>query len=352
VAERYQVQTTTHTYTVVDDVETRYTALVTGRVLDDMDPSAPFPGALTVRGLTAGLDAHVKDGGLFAIAADVARVFSDPATAGIDVTLTFTAPGYHDTSLSVHVARDAALPVPANPVRMRRVAVQLQGRVVAARGSAPIADALVRLVDDPRRPAPAEHLVALRAPLATGHPENAVVRVFAGTGPGRQLQDAALAGALTLRLDDSTGLNAGNVLRIGLNAPVYVAIGQPAGAPGEVPLREPLRRPFLAGTPVQRVSPTPGVSHRRLMRRAYPGEGALVLDRALDADSVEIADPVEYQSVGALTDAQGMYRLESGGGMRIIHFSVRATRFRERVVPVTVDFGRAVNAVNTIELSP
>ncbi len=72
---------------------------------------------------------------------------------------------------------------------------------------------------------------------------------------------------------------------------------------------------------------------------------------------MEIADPVpdrvEYHALGALTDAEGFYRLDGIGRVRTVHLDAGATGFAALSEPVswTINYGQPVNVVN-FRLSP
>jgi hypothetical protein len=198
---------------------------------------------------------------------------------------------------------------------------------------APIVNALVTVVD-PTLPLP-DHVLGLRTPLRAAHAVNTPVRERALTPAGslKQLLAPAAAASQTLVLDQRAGLAVNSVLQIGAgNAVEYGVIAglNPVPAnpnlPGEVYLRFPLLRSFAAASPVTAVTVGAIGASAALNRAPVPGEALLVLNSALVASTIEIADAaadrVEYHAVGALTDAEGFYTLDGIG--RVITAQLQA----------------------------
>lgn len=345
-------------YTVVMDAVRTFSALVAGAVRDEITGAAP-PGGVRVRASRGDVAAKVTPGGAFTAAGYAERLF-DTAGGALDFELRFSAPGYRDEARTYHVPQGAALPVSVPAVLLRRTPVRLRGRVVEDTSARPpVPDALVTFVGGP---SPGEKAIALRTPLGLAHAAGIVARrcQFAAAGAARQLLADAPAGSRWLHLSSRAGLSAGTVLRLGADATAaeYAVVEAldplPAdpNAAGRVRLTAALRRGSREGAVAQEVTPAVSGPDFHLTREADAGDGLVLLDAAPAAEALRFEQPpsplVEYAAVGALTDAEGFYRLDGVGRVAALDLDVRAAGFSPLAAPVpwTVAYGGADNRVD------
>jgi len=314
---------------MVEDFTSVFQALVTGSVVDGVTGLAPASFGVRVDGRS---DIYVKviEGGLFCLAGDPV-VLGDPAVQHSFV-LHVTASGYRDVTTTVVIPANAVLPIILR-VQLVPHAVTVQGRVVVSASGVPIAGASVMSVDDPTTP-PVEHLVALRTWLRSGYPAGAVANEeqLPVGGAVKHVSADALPGARSVRLDNRIGLAIGDLLRFGVAADYeYAAVSGPAimttpGAPGHVELTEPLYRGFGVGVEVRKVT-IAGAGVRHLTRAAAAGDAVVFLDGTSTAEALAFVDPVtganEHHALGAVTDADGYYRIDAVGGVATLFLDAR-----------------------------
>jgi hypothetical protein len=158
-------------------------------------------------------------------------------------------------------------------------------------------------------------------------------------------------------LTDRTGLAANDVLLVGTNvAGEYVVIDNiPPDAPGQVHLYNTLNYSFAAGTAVQKYIRGGTGTGTSLTRAVEAGNSVLFLPINLPSaptELLEIADPtaalVEYHALGAITDANGYYRLDGFTRVQTVYMEARAAGFKAMSEPVTwmIDYGQPVNNVD------
>lgn len=346
-------------YLVLDDVETICWALITGSVADEV-VGGPFRRSFTVTADRPGMASRTIDGGLFALSGYPEQVFPALATTPYTVNLSVEAAGYAPAALVVNVPAGSALPVPAPVIPLRPLPVRLQGRVVDDHTRAPIAGATVLL----HSAAPPPHLAGLRWLLHFPHPAGTAVQEqsFTPAAAAKQLTAPASAGSPTVTLSDRAGLAAGGVLRLGPPPQVeYAVIASLAPTPpnpllpGDVTLTAPLSRSFAALTAVQPVTPGAAGVTRHLTADAGAGEGVLLLDGPLTGDTIAVPDAIparlEYGALGAISDGQGYYALNSVGRIRNIVLVVSAPAHTTRTVPWIIDYDQPVTIID-IRLSP
>jgi hypothetical protein len=236
-----------------------------------------------------------------------------PAATDEHFRVRVSATGFVDGELDLDVPAGATLPVEAPAVTLRREPVRLQGRIVDAETGAPVGGASVAFEGSAPRP----YLLALRRPLAFGHPIGTPVAPRAATQAGAQrtLVADAMAGDRLLRLDAALALPAGSPVGVGPEPDRQIAIV--IGASGTtVELEAPLTRSARAGTSVRQltIAAPPGASSRSLARPADPGDGTLVLDGPFPPRVAALADATpgrrELVDVGGLSDADGHYRVD------------------------------------------
>jgi hypothetical protein len=343
-------------YATVDDLTLFYRALIVGRVRDELTGS-PLQTPFAVTADRPDMQARPADGGLYCFAGRPEVLFPQLNTTAYTVNLVLSADGFRDAPLAVTIPVNAVFPVLAPDAALRRLPVRVQGRVVEnATGRAPIPGAKITLVDDPSPPSPlTAHPIALRTPLRFAHAGGVTVnrRALTASATARHLTADAPAGSRTLVLDNRTGLGANKVLRLGpANLHEYAVIESLPPEPGTVRLHGPLIRSFPKDAEVRDVTPGPVLSSRALAQDADAGDGLLLLNGILSADTIEIAEPApaqkEYHALGALSDAEGFYRLDGMGRAVTLFFDAGASGFPPlpAPVPLTLDFGQPVNVLN------
>ena len=298
---------------------------------------------------------------MFGLAGYPERVFPDLNNTDHAVELTISAPGYRGATQTVNIPHQSSLPIIAPPVELRRVPVRLQGRVVADTDERlPIPGAKIIAVGGPGASAP---VAFLRAPLRFDHPSGVSVRecTFTVTGSAKTLLVEAAAGGRALNLGNRAGLAVDALLRVGPETSAEYALIEsmeplPAdlNQPGKVTLRGALSRSFPALTEVRLVTATAvaGGESRILDEDAQAGDGLIILDAFLDVEGVEVADPVaarvEYHALGAVTDADGFYRLDGIGRVRAVDLDASAAGFQPLAdpAPITINYEQPVNVVN------
>lgn len=341
-------------YTVVDDVDTVYWALITGAVVDGA-AGGDFRHDFTVTPDLPGMTVRTIDGGLYCLAGYPEQVFPNLATMGYTVALTIAAQGYRGVSLPVPVPQNSAFPVGAPITPLRPLPVRVQGRVVDDASRAPLPGAMVRTDDSPGPP----HVVSLRGPLHFAHPAGTAVREqpFSNAGPAKQLAVAAAGSSATVTLTNRAGLAPGGILRLGSAEPREFGIiaslaATPANPalPGDVALTALLGRSLPAGADVQPVTPGAAGTVRHLVADADAGDGLVLLDGPLNVATVAVADAaparVEYGSTGVLTDAQGFYALDGVGHVARVGLIVSAPAHLSDTIPVVIDYSQAVSVVD------
>lgn len=340
-------------YTVIDDLAAGYRALIVGVVRDEItgDPLAIFD----VQADAPGAQAKTLAGGLFCLSGRAEIILPD-TTIVHPVPLTIRATGYRDVSLIVNVPIAPVFPVDAGPIAMRPLPVRLQGRVTKDKaGGNPIPNAKIISVDDPNPPVPlTDHFVVLRSPLQIAHASGVAVRerALSPTATVHPVALEALAGNRIVTLDNRAGINPGDIVRLGPEAQGdFGIVDALAPGPQDITLLRPLTHTLKIGAQVRRMTlGAPGVA-RQLNRSADAGDGVLILDGVLNVETVEI-DPapglVEYHALGALSDADGFYRLDGIGRVRELHLTASAGGFQPMPAPLpwTIDYARPINLVN------
>jgi hypothetical protein len=353
-----QLQAGNHLYTLAGDLISTYRVLVSGLLLDEIT-GKPLAGTFKVQVEPGSMKVQAKviDGGLFCIAGYVEQVFPDLANTSYAVDLAVSAAGYSERSLTVNIPTNTTFPVSAPTIMLTRLPVRVQGRVVAETTTAdPIAGATVSTVSDPADP---EHSEVLRTPLHFDHSAGVSVvgRTLTPSGAVRHLEKEARAKDRTLTLDNRSGLSIGHILRIGAPARAEYAIIEdiaptPLNQPGELTVSAALVRNFPAGTDVQRVTTGAIGPLKALARDVFAGFGVVFLTGDIQADTIEITDPVasrvEYHELGALTDVSGYYALDGIGLAGVLQFQAAAAGFQPMPEPValTVNYDRSVNVVD------
>jgi hypothetical protein len=305
-------------YSAVEDLTLRYSALLVGTVTDEVTGRAPRT-PLQVRTDSEGVMVKTfRDGG-YGLAGDAGRILPDHASTDHELRLQLAAPGYRAAAtLAVSVPHGSALPVTAPQLKLRPLPVRLRGRVTGGfPDPGPVEAALVRLTGRG-----GQELVGLRRPLERDHSVGTPVRGLTTAGPVRQVLTRAPAGATQLDLNDASGLTGGQVIGTGWDRAVAFAnIASLGPGPGQVQLAAPLADAVPVGTQVRAFSVSGAGPAPTLQRAADAGDGLLLTDTALppSADAVRIGVPatpeVEFQAVGAVSDPAGFYTLDGVGGV-------------------------------------
>jgi hypothetical protein len=359
-------------YTVVDDETTIYQAIVVGRVLDEVTGTACREPVTLTAARTAGgppatvLAPRILTDGYFCVAAYAELVFVDPTVAH-QIHLTFSAAGYRPAELMVAMPPLSSYPTElAAPVLLRPLPIRLQGRVTLP-GGGPLHPALVELgMDLTAVPPPADRLVGLRSALGSGHPgpspgPAASLHPLSFNGGPRHVVVLVPGGTQVVKLDDRTGLTAGDILYLGDEAigdgqfRVIAALGPSIQAsPGDVTLANPVLGDQAVGTPARGLTPTGAALG--LSRAADAGDGVIFAAtlQPVVADAISIVDPVggrdESALVGATTDVDGYYRFDGVGRLPDLVVSAAGTGAAAGHVaapmPWSIDFSQPVNVVD------
>jgi hypothetical protein len=354
----YQVQTESRTYTVTNDLTTTYRVLIIGSVQDETSGS-PLGVPFSVQVSRPDLIVKTLAGGSFVVSGYPEVSFPYLATTNYPLSLTISAIGYRPQSPANNIPANSTFPLPPITVKLRRLPVRVQGRVVKqASDRPPVAGAKIVSVDDPNNP-PAVHTCALRSLLYFDHASGVTVRERALTaiGSAKQLAADAPAGTTTLSLSNRTGLAANRIVAFGPDVQAEYAVidsmdPEPSDLtkPGNITLRNGLNHSFAAGTNAQRVTAGAIGTSRNLAADANAGDGVLLLDGLLNVDTVEVADPtatkVEYHAVGALSDTDGFYRLDGVGRVSTIFLNASAAPLHDSTLGWAIEYSNPVNVLD------
>lgn len=350
-------------YTVVDDLTTYYWAVIVGTVEDEIFGGL-LPTSFRLEADRPDLRVRTLPNGLFALAGYPEIAFPKLISQSYPVNLVISSPGYRDFPIHVTIPVNATFPVVAPTAKLRRLPVRVQGRVVKASDRSSISGAKVTTVNEPGVPPPLQQVAALRTPLYFAHAAGVKAQdcQLSPTGSLKQLSVRAAARTTVLSLTNRAGLSPGNpVLRIGgdpLTDPqvefaVVDSLVPPVtnlNLPGDVILRSGLNHSFPTGTSVQMVTPSLLATTRTLQLEADAGDGVLILDGLLNVDTIEIIDPdplrVEYHAVGALSDADGFYRLDGVGRQVTFFLNAAASGLTDSTLPLGLNYSRPVNLLD------
>jgi hypothetical protein len=320
---RTQVQVDSRLYTVVADLEISWSAVITGALVDEVT-GAPLAADATITPDLPGLVVKMADGGLFAVAAYVDLALPNLGTTAYTVKLHLSAPGYRPADVSVPIPAGSVLPIAYPAIRMRLLPVRLQGRIVKASDRSPIANAAVRSA--------AASVLLIRSPLAFDHAAGVAVNAFTftPTGPALTLAAAAPGGSNSVFLSSAAGLAAGQVLRIGDDPLVEIAIIQSLGPdPAQVNLQTRLNSTFPLHAPARQAIAAAAAGSATLARDSNAGDGLLLLSGPLAATGVQVADgtATEYHLLNAVADASGYYHVNGVAGVASLHLQAEAAGF-------------------------
>ena len=355
----YSIQANSRTYTVVDDITSVYSAVITGLVTDEVLGDFLSAG-FTVKASRPDLNSKTIENGLYAIAGHPDLVFPKLSSQSYTVGLAFEAPGFQEKSLLVTVPQNTTFPVSAATVALRRLPVRLQGRVVQDLSGQPISGALIVAVDNPHPspppppPPPIPHTILLRSPLYFSHPVNTQVRQVTLTTVGSaQLLQPARAGDRVLHLTGTAGLGGAAFVRFAspdLTLVEYGVVSQVGPPAGQVLLVNALNRSYGTGTAtkITFVTAALGAGITTLLADADAQDGILLAKQLLSVNTV-VVDPasptaLEYHEIGALTDSRGYYAADGIG--RAAELFLQANPPGTPVVPWFVEYDQPVNVLN------
>lgn len=356
----YSIAAGGNVYTVVDDRTTVYSAVITGRVTDEILGDFVAAG-FAVEVSRSDLETKTTETGLYAVTGYANLSFPKLQMMSYTVDLTLGAPGFRDYPLPVTIPQNAIFPVSAPTIALRRLPVRIQGRVMQESPRQPISGAQVVAVDNPNPPMPpppppVPHTTLLRTPLYFAHAVNAQVQQVTLTiVGGAQLSQPVAAGAQVLNLTTTAGLAGGAFVQLATPSLVTVEYGvvdHLGPQPGQVFLRNPLKRSYAAGaaTNVQFVTATPAGAAASLMLDADAGDGILVADQLLNVSTVvvDVASPaaVEYHEIGAITNSEGYYTLDGIGRVQQLFLQAQPQTPGTPVIPWFIEFEQPVNVVD------
>jgi hypothetical protein len=342
-------------YTVLTDVTTTYSAVITGAVTDELFGAFNMPG-FTVQLARTDLQTKATAEGLYAITGYPALSFPQLATTAYSVSYTLVAPGFRDFPMQVPIPVNSSFPVtPLLVAPMRRLPVRLQGRVVLDSNGAPVVGASVISVDNPNPPSPPPpppiaHSMLLRSTLYAAHPLNAPVQAVTLTQTGNAtLTQPAVAGATALALSSTTGLTGPAFVQImspDLTLIEYALVASLGPASGQVNLTTPLNRSYGTTSTINFVTAALAGSAAHLLADPNIGDGILVADALLAATTVVVDDgaaAVEYHEIGAITDSMGYYAFNGVGRVQELFLQANG------VTPPTswmIEFDQPTNIVD------
>jgi hypothetical protein len=296
--------------------------------------------------------------GLYALTGYPALSFPRLASNSYTVNYTLAAPGFRDYAMQVTIPVNAAFPVSAQGVQMRRLPVRLQGRVVSDSTGLPLTGATIVSVDNPNPPSPpppppVPHSMLLRSPLYAAHAVGAPVQAVALTQTGTaQLAQPAAAGTTTIFLNTTSGLSGSAFVQImtpDTTLVEYATVASMGPVTGQVNLNTPLNRSYGIGPAVSTVNfVTAALAGTAAHLLADPniGDGILVADALLTATTLAIdygAPAVEYHEVGAVTDSMGYYAFNGVGRVQELFLEANGAT---PPTPWMIEFDQSINIVD------
>jgi hypothetical protein len=341
----YTVSTSRRSYLVLNELTTQFVVLVAGRLLAAED-STPLT-AVNVTCSRPDIYVKVTDGGYFCLAGTVAQLFPLLSTHPYDFTISMSAPHYRSLTLPIVIPMGAVFPIMLADTALIAEPVRVQGRTTL--NSSGVVVPAARIIFN------TANFLTLRTPLHFDQDAGQTVNPCTITPDGvlRGLIAAAPQATTSLFVDVRTGLAAAGYLRLGAEPNYeYLRIASVPGSlalPGEVRLSTPLRRSAATAATVTAVSIATGAPARTLSEDRLAGEALLPVSGAVSADHIEIIGAVasenEVHALGALSDAQGNYRLDGVSRVRSGPFFASTTTV-EAVVDWLVDYRLPVNTID------
>jgi hypothetical protein len=343
-------------YTVVTDVTTIYSAVITGAVTDEIFGTFNMPG-FAVELTRDDLQTKATAEGLYALTGRPALSFPHLATTAYAVSFTLAAPGFRDYPMQVKIPVNSTFPISAPGAAMRRLPVRLQGRVVSDATGQPVTGASIVSVDNPNPPSPPPpppiaHSMLLRSPLYSVHPVGAPVQAvtLAQTGSAQLTQPAATS-STTVLLSTTSGLSGPAFIQFMTPDTVlveYALVASVGPAPSQVTLATPLNRSYGTGTAstINFVTAALSGSAAHLLADPNIGDGILVADTLLTASTVVVdfgAAAVEYHEIGAVTDSMGYYAFNGVGRVQELFLEANGVT---PPTPWMIEFDQPTNIVD------
>jgi hypothetical protein len=337
----YQTQAQGLVYTVTDDLQSTYAALVTSSLVDEV-AGTPLQIEAVVTPDLPGVGVNMTDNALFALTGYAELVFPKLSTTAYVIHLQIVAPNYRPATVTVAVPAGSALPIVFRAINMRPLPVRLQGRVVRASDRSAIPGATMTSTDN--------SILLLRSPLYFDHLSGVTVNAFtfSPTGVACNLIAPVNAGSSTVFLNNNAGL-AGQTLQIGSDPEAEVISVQTVGpAAGQVNLQNQLNSGFPANTPARPVNPSPVGTSAALARNSNAGDGLLVLAGPLAASGIQISDGARTEShlLNAITDSSGYYHLNGLTGVVSLDLSASAGGFTTSSTTMFLAYNDPVNVVD------
>ena len=317
----YQVIHDEYTYTVVDDLVSRYQLLVAGRVFAE-------PFGMPLERFNVGVDhpgvqARRLGDGFFCLAGNVGQVFPDiygtPGTS-YSLNVDIHAERYQPASVQINFPASSSLPLAQLDVNLAYLPLRLAGRVELMVNNDPVPGAVLAMGEP--------DLLLARTPLHFTQPSGTAIQevAFTPAGAARALVAEFMAGASALSLNNAAGIPAGTVLQVGPPERYeYLIVDGPGGTPGVLLVSGSAQRSYPPGTVVQPVNVAPGLGNSTLAGEVETGAALLRLNSSLNADFVQIGTPPtrEYQAISALANADGYYAVDGIAG--VVTLSIRVT---------------------------
>jgi len=345
-----------HTYTVVEDLVTRFEVIFVGSVLDEIS-GASVSGSFTVTVDREDLVCRTVSGGRFCVAADIRAVFPDLTVPCPPIRLSVQAAGYREKSIAISFPANPIFPVTLAALAMRRLPVRLQGRVNQNTVTHPPIPG-ARIIAT----APGVQMALVRAPVHFDHAMGITVQPRTLNAlvlpPARRLAAPLSAGETRLLINNRQNLIVGQILQIGSQSSgqysrISTISPTPADLtqPGEIALEVAPNRSFPRDTPVDVFDLGIVGPGAHLVRSADGGDGLIQLDGPLAAATIEIVDPAhptEYHALGALTDGNGYYACDGICGVPALDMKAVAAGFVTPLGPVTriLDYNQPTNIVD------
>jgi hypothetical protein len=306
-------------YATVEDLTTIYRALAVGAVLDETTGKAPQTSfAISVD--RPGIEVRQVGTGGFCASGYPDKVFRSLPAGGATLHFAVEAEGFVPGMGEVDVLPTSAFPLAVPPVALRRRPVSVRGKLTTSETDTTAVFA--RRIDVRGRSG--QYVAALRSVARRAH-DAAMTVEERNVVPGASSTLAAPAGPRTrvVTVADASGFGANDTVRMGEAFEYEFALVEDViVSRGEVVLAAPPTRSFAVGAPLAVVTvsaPAPPVASAGLARAVDPGDGLLVLDAPLAADTLELLDPTaarrELFATNVVTDAHGRYRLDGVTGV-------------------------------------
>lgn len=339
---RYQTATEDFVYTVVDDLQSTYAALITSGLVDEVW-GTPLQVEAVITSDIAATGINLGDGALFAVTGYASQVFPQLATTPYTVNLEVVAPGYRTAGVAIHVPAGTTLPFVFAPIKMRPLPVRLQGRVVKDSDRSPIAAATIASGDNT--------VLLLRSPLYFDHAAGVTINTYTFTAVGGALTLASpvTGGSNMIFLSSTAGIGPTQTLQIGTDPLTELAIIQSIGPlPGQVNLFNSLNSSFPQNSNVQPMNPVgPGAS-ATLQRGSNARDGLVVLSAGLSGTAIQVSDGAqsEFHLINPVADGSGYYHCDGLTGVESVDLQAIAGGFTTGTATWFIVYSDPVNVVD------